>query len=234
MRIITWNCNMAFRKKADLILQYKPDLLIIPECEHPDKLKFTLMPADVVWYGDNLNKGLGVFAYGNYKLQLLPVHNPNLKTIIPIKVSNGPINFTLFAIWANNPADKGNQYIGQIWKAIHYYDELIKPDKTILTGDFNSNSIWDKPRRIGNHTTLVNALATKQITSVYHHHFGQAHGKEEHPTFNLYKDAGKPYHLDYCFVSNDLMEKLQHVEIGAYEQWRTYSDHSPLIADFDI
>ena len=31
---------MAFRKKADFILTYKPDILIVPECEHPDKLKF--------------------------------------------------------------------------------------------------------------------------------------------------------------------------------------------------
>jgi exonuclease III len=36
MKIITWNCNMAFRKKADWILQYEPDILIIPECEHPE------------------------------------------------------------------------------------------------------------------------------------------------------------------------------------------------------
>ena len=40
MRIITWNCNMAFRKKASCILPLDPDLLVIPECECPDKLKF--------------------------------------------------------------------------------------------------------------------------------------------------------------------------------------------------
>ena len=31
---------MAFRKKAQFILTEKPDILIIPECEHPEKLKF--------------------------------------------------------------------------------------------------------------------------------------------------------------------------------------------------
>lgn len=31
---------MAFRKKADFILKYKPDILVVPECEHPDRLKF--------------------------------------------------------------------------------------------------------------------------------------------------------------------------------------------------
>ncbi len=37
MKIITWNCNMAFRKKTDFILAHKPDILLVPECEHPGK-----------------------------------------------------------------------------------------------------------------------------------------------------------------------------------------------------
>ena len=56
---------MAFRKKANFILTHKPDILIIPECEHPDKLKFekgTPLPTAIFWYGTNLNKGLGVFS----------------------------------------------------------------------------------------------------------------------------------------------------------------------------
>ncbi|HQD10259.1 MAG TPA: hypothetical protein PLQ65_11385, partial [Flavihumibacter sp.] len=40
MKIITWNCNMAFRKKADLMLAQQPDILVVPECEHPDKHVF--------------------------------------------------------------------------------------------------------------------------------------------------------------------------------------------------
>ena len=64
MKIITWNCNMAFRKKADFILTYKPDILIVPECENLDKLKFDLnkpKPTDMLWFGTNENKGLGIF-----------------------------------------------------------------------------------------------------------------------------------------------------------------------------
>ena len=78
---------MAFRKKADIILTYKPDLLIIPECEHPDKLKFnadTLKPTDVLWFGHNKNKGLGIFSYGDYKFKLLDTYNPDFRMIIRI------------------------------------------------------------------------------------------------------------------------------------------------------
>jgi exodeoxyribonuclease III len=234
MRIIAWNCNMAFRKKAEQVLLYKPDVLIIPECEHPDKLIFPDSPTSVVWHGDNQHKGLGVFSFGNYELKLLPEHAPSLKTILPISVTGPDTDFTLFAIWANNPLDKGNQYIGQIWKAIHHYEHLIKPEKTILAGDFNSNSVWDKPRRTGNHTALVNALDLKGIKSIYHHRGGHLHGKEPHATFNLYKNIDKPYHLDYCFASEDFILKLTDIAIGNYNDWKKYSDHLPLIINFDI
>jgi exodeoxyribonuclease III len=36
MKIITWNCNMAYRKKADFILEENPDILIVSECENKE------------------------------------------------------------------------------------------------------------------------------------------------------------------------------------------------------
>ena len=60
MKIITWNCNMAYRKKAVFILTHKPDILIVPECECPGKLLFTEgtpKPTDILWFGENKNKG---------------------------------------------------------------------------------------------------------------------------------------------------------------------------------
>src|SRR5437763_1176809 len=120
MKIITWNCNMAFRKKADIMLTQKPDILVVPECEHPDKLIFksdTPKPTDILWFGDNLNKGLGIFSYCEYRFRVLDVYNDRFKMIIPIAVSGGKFGFTLFAIWANNPNDRDGQYITQVWKA---------------------------------------------------------------------------------------------------------------------
>ena len=80
-----------------------------------DKLKFksdTPIPKDILWYGNNQNKGLGVFSYSNYKFKLLNIHNADLKIILPIAVTGGKIDFTLFAIWANNPQDRDYNYIG--------------------------------------------------------------------------------------------------------------------------
>ncbi len=51
---------MAFRKKYKQILPFDPDLLIVSECEHPDKFSDKFYD-DVLWIGDNRNKGLSVF-----------------------------------------------------------------------------------------------------------------------------------------------------------------------------
>ncbi len=232
MKIITWNCNMAFRKKADFILTYQPDILIVPECERLDKLIFpknAVQPTDSLWFGKNPHKGLGIFSYSHFRFKVHKKHNQDYQMIIPIAVSGGAFNFNLFAIWANNPNDPDGQYVEQVWKALHHYNRLLSNQKTILIGDFNSNSIWDRKNRIGNHSHVVEFLAAKGILSTYHLKHQQIQGAEEHPTFYLYRHKGKPYHLDYCFVSADLAKKLNAVEIGDFEFWTKHSDHVPVM-----
>jgi exodeoxyribonuclease-3 len=237
MKIITWNCNMAFRKKADFILSYKPDILIVPECEHPGKLKFntnTPLPTDILWNGTNQNKGLGVFSYSKYKFRLLDIHDDRLKNILPIAVTGGSQDFTLFAIWAYNPQDRNYNYIGQVWKAIHQYESIMKSKNIILAGDFNSNVIWDKLHRKSNHSMVVEKLTNLNIFSTYHTHLNLAQGVEAHPTYFMYRHQEKSYHIDYCFASTGLIDKLENVEIGTYEKWALYSDHSPVIVSFKL
>ncbi|WP_046368555.1 endonuclease/exonuclease/phosphatase family protein [Flavihumibacter petaseus] len=236
MKLITWNCNMAFRKKAALILSHQPDILVVPECEHPDKLLFEPdipQPMSILWFGTNRNKGLGIFSYTNLKLKLLRNHNTELKMIIPIAVTGPDTKFTLYAIWANNPDDPDGQYVEQVWKAIHHYDKKLTNKQTILIGDFNSNTIWDRKYRTGNHSHVVNRLEDKGIFSCYHAHFKQIQGKEEHPTFYLYKHKDKPYHLDYCFASADMIARIRSIEIGDYDHWKKYSDHVPVMVEFN-
>ncbi len=227
---------MAFRKKADFILPYKPDILIVPECEHPDKLKFntdTPKPTHMLWFGTNQNKGLGIFSYGLFKYKLLRIYNPAFKMVVPIAVTAGKLRFTLYAVWANNPGDPDGQYVEQVWKAIHYYDKHIPTKQTILAGDFNSNTIWDRKRREGNHSNVVKKLGEKKIYSAYHFYHDQEQGEEKHPTLYMYRHKNKPYHIDYCFLSEDLINKVKSVEIGDYESWMNYSDHVPVIVTLD-
>ena len=231
MRIISWNCSSAFRKKAEAILEYRPDILVVPECECPENLKFPEgieAPGDLLWFGSNKHKGLGVFAYGKYHLSVSKNHNPAFRFIVPIIASGNGMKFTLFAIWANNPEDTDGRYVEQIWKAINYYKRQIG-GSCILIGDFNSNTIWDRKRRVGNHSDVVKFLASKNVHSAYHEHFSQTQGKERHSTLYMYRQKDKAYHIDYCFLSEDLLGSLENVEIGHFKKWMRHSDHVPVI-----
>jgi exodeoxyribonuclease III len=237
MRIITWNCNMAFRKKAKYILSREPDIVIVPECEHPSKLLFEAditKPTDSLWFGRNQHKGLGIFSFSKCRFRVLESHNPKLRTIIPIAVSGMQYDILLFAIWAYNPQDSDGTYIEQVWKAIHHYGNLLLDGHTILVGDFNSNSIWDKKNRESNHSNVTKHLGERGIFSAYHIFHKQIQGKEDHPTFYLYRHRNKPYHIDYCFASSDLTKKIVSVEVGDFEYWIQHSDHVPLIVEFDL
>jgi hypothetical protein len=52
MKLITWNCQGAFRKKALTLLDWQPTLAVIQECECPGKLRFPKgcqPPMDFLW-----------------------------------------------------------------------------------------------------------------------------------------------------------------------------------------
>ena len=234
MKIISWNCQGAFRRKAEFICAENPDILVIQECENPNNLVFDLttrIPNRFLWFGDNKNKGVGIFSYCDLKLELYEEYKSEFKIVVPLKVTSTETNFILFAICANNPKEKNSQYVEQVWKAINYYENILTEERIILIGDFNSNQIWDKKHRNGNHTDVVNKLKLNGIESVYHTFFAEEHGKETQPTFYLYRHKDKPYHIDYCFTSNKLTKKLKKVQVGTYEKWRNYSDHSPIIVE---
>jgi exodeoxyribonuclease-3 len=219
---------MAYRKKADLILRYHPDLVVVPECECFEESTKTL------WFGDNPKKGIGIFAYSDFRLELHSEYSPSFKYIIPIKVS-GPINFNLFAVWAmNDTDDPRKEYIGQVYSALRYYDELLN-NPSIIIGDFNWNAIWDsKPSYplYGNLRGCINILGDKGIRSIYHEYFDEDFGKESRPTFYMHHNQNKPYHIDYCFASNAF--KANNMEAGNFGDWVRKSDHMPIILNLDL
>lgn len=234
MRIIEWNCQGAFRKKNNKILSFKPDILIIPECENEKKLKFgnlTPKPNDFLWFGDNENKGIGIFSYSDYKFELMREYNADFKYIIPLKVTKNEKSFLLFAIWAkDNKENYEAGYIGQIWLAINDYSELFH-NEVILIGDFNSNKIWDYKDRVGNHTDVVEFLENKKIRSLYHLKNDENQGQEKTPTFYMYRKLEKTYHIDYCFVSEKIINNGYDFNILEINNWIEFSDHSPIIVE---
>lgn len=111
---------MAFRNKLDFITRLNSDIVVVLECE-----KFGSQTSKRLWFGENQNKGIGIFSYSDFEIELNPNYNPSFKFIIPIIVKR-PINFNLLAVWAmNDTVDVRRRYVGQVWLAINYYKKLL-------------------------------------------------------------------------------------------------------------
>jgi endonuclease/exonuclease/phosphatase family metal-dependent hydrolase len=103
----------------------------------------------------------------------------------------------------------------------------------IAIGDFNSNTIWDKGYSEYSHTELVAKLGRSGLVSAYHTLRSELHGQETTPTWYMYRHPGKPYHLDYAFVSHALSTSCE-LHIGEPGEWLHRSDHMPLVLTISI
>lgn len=143
MKIISWNCNGAFRKKFKKLLEYQADIYVIQECENPEESKdkiYKTWAQNYLWVGDSKNKGLGVFA--THKIDLKKLDWPNIynnhpvKYFLPCRINNLT---DLLAVWTHSNNSPNFGYIGQFWKYLQLNKHRIR--ETIIASDFNSNAI---------------------------------------------------------------------------------------------
>ncbi len=234
MKIVTWNCNGAFRKKFSILSELKADIYVIQECEDPlqskDKL-YQEWSKNHIWIGDSKNKGLGIFAKPEISLKKLnwssKYQDHSVKYFLPCLINN---NFQILGVWAHKNNSPNFGYIGQLWKYLNVNIDYF--ENILIAGDLNSNSIWDQWDRWWNHSDVIKELKKKNIESLYHIHYKEEQGKESKPTFFLQRKKEKPYHIDYLFGSSSFQKKLHLLEIGSTEYWLEISDHLPIIADF--
>ncbi|AGK54537.1 hypothetical protein B1NLA3E_13955 [Bacillus sp. 1NLA3E] len=57
---------------------------------------------------------------------------------------------------------------------------------------------------------------------------------ENQGTYYHYGSRDKPFHLDYCFVSQDILEGIQQFYIGNGKEYLSYSDYVPLVVEFTL
>ena len=236
MKIVTWNCNGAFRKKYGFIKKYNADIYIIQECENPKYLlgtdeEYRQFSLNSIWTGNNKNKGLGVFAKNDISLEkLVWNHDYNGRTLqwfLPIKV-NG--KFNIVAVWNHHADAKAFSYIGQFWLFMKNNKNLLK--NSVICGDFNSNAIWDSWDRWWNHSDCVRELSELNIHSIYHKTNNIKPGTETQNTFYLQKNIKKGYHIDYLFADSKYIKRTKNLKFGSFAKWKDKSDHVPIFWEF--
>ena len=245
LKIVTWNCNGALRKKTQELNALEADVYVIQECEDPARSTDTFRDwaGSYLWVGTSKHKGLGVFPkngntvrpadwFGTFNQPGVANSNTSarwttadLKLFIPFTLND---DYRVLCVWTKAEGANVFSYIGQLWKYLQIHRAQLHGAKTILLGDLNSNSIWDKPDRWWNHSDVVEELGAIGLQSIYHRQTSETQGQERTPTFFLQRNVEKAYHIDYVFASDDLQDQA-HLEIGDRKHWLNLSDHMPVM-----
>jgi endonuclease/exonuclease/phosphatase family metal-dependent hydrolase len=153
MRVLSWNCQMAFGQKRDRILALKPDILVLCECSQRDA---EATPARFVhWIGSNATKGLAVLGFGEHEYRLSQHFSDEFPYFLPIEVLD--LNLHLLGVWAHTRTEQ-LRYVRVTHLAIEHYRHFLTTRSVLLAGDFNSNTLWDSLHPKQSHSLLVEKL----------------------------------------------------------------------------
>lgn len=231
---------MALHRKLDALARLAPDVAVLPEAGDTSRVPETLSFATArtyEWMGDISYKGLGAMAFAPFHLELACPPDRNLEWVLPLCVQ-GPVNFTLLAVWAMNhrasSRANGPNRERQITGALESYGHFLDDGPVVVAGDLNDSALWDKPNGSRPFAEKVEILRQRGLVSAYHEAKGLKFGEESDPTiyWRDRKADGPQYHIDYCFLPKSWIPHTS-VMVGNFDDWVApkYSDHVPLIVD---
>ena len=233
MRLVSWNCTGAFHKKAPHLLALEPDVAIVPECAAPEVISrkvASFSPTSSHWMGESGRKGLAVFTFGLYRARVHQSWDDKLLRVLPVEV-DGPESFNLLAIWAYHPPKRTrpNDYVGPTIQALSHYRGFLEARDSVVVGDFNNHIRWDRPGKPNNHSNAVATLKDSfGLVSAYHSLARCEHGAEPDPTHWWQWREDQPYHIDYCFIPQAWLSRVESFSVGKAADWLSVSDHAPL------
>lgn len=230
MRVVTWNCNGAFRRKFDRLEAIDADILVVQECEDPSQstAEYRAWAGTHVWVGYGKNKGIGIFPRRGQKIERLVWPDHGFELFLPVRIDG---NIDVLGVWTQQATSSKLSYIGQFWHYLQVHQSSLQPS-TIIAGDFNSNAIWDRPRRSWNHSDCIREMEGLGFRSLYHRLTGEEQGREAQPTFYLHRHLAKPYHIDFVFAHLDLLDGNSFgAWVGHADDWLAWSDHMPIAVD---
>jgi exodeoxyribonuclease III len=233
LRIVSWNCNMALRHKFEALLSLRPDVAIIQECAGPDS-GWRPPCRDADWIGFNAQKGLGIFTFGDLTLRRHPSYVESFSLYLPVEIG-GPCRFNLLGLWVADARKIPPGATNDPLAAIGFYRPFLAAAPAVVAGDFNrlpqQMSVRSKGSsgasivKILTDTGLVNADTVMSDASgqdaLRRTHYHQRH-------------FSRGFVVDYLYIPVAEQTRLTAFEVGDAHDWLRWSDHVPLVAEFDL
>jgi exodeoxyribonuclease-3 len=223
MRLTTWNCCWKLEEKVPAILSDAPDVAIIQECSEVSLQK---LPDGYhgEWLHGAKNHGLGLICRDPYRLTEVAISD--LTSFARIDI-DGPTHLRLIAVW--NCPPKSTTYPGHLHNFLDTHEDWFDHEAVILAGDLNSQEGASCDRGKRRHADFAARLKAKGLFDTYSamRGSGQAAGPRQ-PTYRHLGSVEAPFHLDYIFASEALLQKATSIKVGSPDIWATLSDHSPV------
>ncbi len=219
------------KDKFKKITELCPDLAVIPELPDPSMFQNEVTIENSIWYGQEKGIGLGIISFSkDYKLSML-VDEIKYEWVVPIQVS-GQEDFILLAVWTKRTP--GYSSYGHIlYSALKEYEHFLKNKRVIIIGDFNidknlPSSYSGIQGRLG-FERIIELLHSCGLTSCYHYFSNEEFGSESKATYYHYRKSTLPFHIDYCFASQEMIQRTKQFYVDNDEDWAKLSDHLPLV-----
>lgn len=226
LRLMTWNCR-GFRTRSEYAAAFRPDVLIVQELGTIDVLRSDIQPTFRHRIPPGRQRGLAALSYTDTKIQYVAPYQGGFHRF---EVEYHGLRFHLVGVWTSTRKPQSTSY-RQAHDGLKLHSDWIRERPTVLLGDFNNHGKcrergWDE---------LIRQTESLGLVSAYHAVTGERFGEESNPTYFCRKgDRMYSKQLDYCFLPQEWSKNIVRVWLGSYEDWRTLSDHVPLVVDLNL
>jgi exonuclease III len=167
--------------------------------------------------------GVGIFCKENYTISRDFNTQVENRYVLPFCIKNmTEKSFKLFAVWTKS-VDRQKKFYANyhtpVFNALNKKNS--KFENSIILGDFNTGA--DKSDSKQWYTNLASEMKNAGLKNC-----AGEDGQELCPTF--FRGNGS-WLDDHCFASSDI--KVISFGIGIRDYWEQYSDHCPIVVDFD-
>jgi exonuclease III len=228
IQVVTWNiCRKVPLAVWDYITHSTiPTICLLQEAYSNDSDSETFLSNRI----DNKRGSTAILTNGLSlkKIELKRVSHPGTITVGTVYLPDGQA-LTLISLYGL--LDEGYS-ITTLHRILSDLTPVIDHTKrVIIGGDFNASPQWDE-RQPGtsSHQILFNRLEDFGFTNCLADKGFVKTWRSPHPTTKNF-----PWQLDYLFASNDICAKLSGCQVlGDDPNIHNFSDHNPIIADFDL
>lgn len=227
MRLVCWNLCRGTDAKWGHVEAMAPDVAVLAEvAQSPRALAPNLFEPETRcswhWVGTNSGKGLAVATFGRPSVPILA--DAVGRWSVAARVGDQVV----LGIWSCPSGGGGARaYEREVLRGLDGHARWLGDRPLAVAGDFNVVG------RAGGFPRLARRFEELGLRSAYHHFFDEPLGAEIRPTYFHLRDRLRPFHIDFCFLSEALLDRLIAVEVGHYDEWVAtgLSDHVPLVVE---